>query len=119
MNSILSEKEFSEEKESKDRSGELDTKVFVETCDKIKKLFDQMLEVRKTGSKKNAAKVNHLVVNGFKVLLIDWGLDIGSTDTEAASVSAQRGVSISVWVSVSVRVSVSVQGGASVTVQVL
>ncbi len=65
LNSILSPKEFSEEKESQDRSGELDTKVFVETCDKIKKLFDQMLEVRKTGSKKNPAKVNHLVENGL------------------------------------------------------
>ena len=50
--------EFCEDKESRERSAEQDSKKFVETCDKIKALFDQMLEIRKTGSKKNQAKVN-------------------------------------------------------------
>jgi hypothetical protein len=49
--------DFCEEKEAQDRSGTQDSKLFLETCEKVKKIFDQMLEVRKTGSKKNVAKV--------------------------------------------------------------
>jgi hypothetical protein len=31
--------------------------MFFETCDKVRMIFDQMLQLRKTGSKKNQAKV--------------------------------------------------------------
>lgn len=50
----------SEEKEARDRTAAQDSKMFVEICDKIRKILDQMHQIRKTTSKKNQSKVNEM-----------------------------------------------------------
>jgi hypothetical protein len=40
--------------------------MFFETCDKVRMIFDQMLQLRKAGSKKNQAKVKKDFFQGKK-----------------------------------------------------